>query len=694
MRKILLMIFLLIPFFVKGEEPLAVDVFLLIDQSGSMKESDPNNIRISAAQYFIDLLSQDYSPSLPHRLGVINFGDKPPQTIPLTPLSDSGSLKSNLKPMDLGNTSFISALREAEANFSRDQRKQRRVVIILTDGEPDDARKLSKDAYFREIENFVQSKLRDTLIYVILVDVKDRFWRKDKPYWDKITGGKVYLLRSMDEEQLQKVYTDIGSNLMRAEAPKWDIVPPEGKEVEVEPYLEKITFVILKKDKDTPVEIVMPSGRPLSEREDNVKHTPPTKGFNIWREIYTVMMPQPGKWKYKLGGQGKVEIGRTPLPIEMKLVSPAGKPLGVSLSPDGKVIRSFLYPQGKPIWVIASFLKRDGSAVEEIPGYRLYLGAILQTPTGKSYHIDLLETRSKGVFQGSQVVETREEGEYKLIPQVKGGDKDISPSVIYLFRVKPIPYVEVKEPTSDKSYHPLDNIPVKAAILVAGKPVSPGQWFSDSPNSLLWAQLKRGSELLPISVHLEYNDEENIFIGFLKAPKETGDYILSFHLSGHLLTGEEYLSEPTEDVALFIRYSLLSFLKVWLWVIPIIAGLAILYIGIRWWRQPELSGRIEWTYISSSGAVERGEATLQGRIMRMGGGNKDDIRPVPSWPKETWCEFTARFCKEGKICVKASYYPNLARGRKNRIDKYLSQSGDSFSIRNDSEEIIITYFIG
>lgn len=165
MRILKLTLFIIFPLFLLAAEPFTIDAFLLIDQSGSMKDTDPHNIRISAAEYFIDLLSQDYSKTLKHRLGIVNFGDKPPQTIPLTYLSPEGAakLKNSLKPLDLGNTSFISALKEAKREFQRGERESQKVVIILTDGEPDDSRKLSLGDYFKEIEDFVRSQMQDVL---------------------------------------------------------------------------------------------------------------------------------------------------------------------------------------------------------------------------------------------------------------------------------------------------------------------------------------------------------------------------------------------------------------------------------------------------------------------------------------------------------------------------------------------------
>jgi uncharacterized protein YegL len=696
MRILKLTLFIIFPLFLLAAEPFTIDAFLLIDQSGSMKDTDPHNIRISAAEYFIDLLSQDYSKTLKHRLGIVNFGDKPPQTIPLTYLSPEGAakLKNSLKPLDLGNTSFISALKEAKREFQRGERESQKVVIILTDGEPDDSRKLSLGDYFKEIEDFVRSQMQDVVIYTILVDTKDRFWKKDKPYWDKITGNKTHLLRSMDEKQLQNLYTEIGASLMRGLAPEWRSLPSEGREVSVnvDPYLENIKFIVRKTDKKTKVEIIRPNGKPISSKDKDVTHTGPIKGWNIYSEIFTVLEPQPGEWKYKLSGEGEVEVGKTPIPVEMKLLSPKGKLLSTTISSQGEKEEIYLYPVGKPIVVIASFLKRDGSPVKEIPGYRLYLGAKVTTPDGVTRPLDLRE-REEGVYYSSQIVETKREGDYQLVPVVKGGNQDISPKTIYVLRAKPIPYLKLEEPKPGATYPPGKKFKIRASILVSSKPISPESFFTDSPNSLLWAQLKRGNKLLPVSIDFTYKREDKSFEGIAVAPKKQGIYTVSIQLSGHLLSGEKYVAEPPEEISLRIKHSPISLLSFYWWVI-----LPILILGLVIWRiiiylQRPLYGRIEWIYIPTQGGAQlKGSEILRGKIMKLGGGSKDDIKPnVSGWPATTWCIFRAK-SKGGSDIVYAKY---VSSGLGTKTQTWLERelkNGDYFSLRFKGEEITITYY--
>jgi len=49
------------------ELPKPLDVFLAIDQSGSMEFTDPHGVRISSAKYFVDFLASQRSDFFNHR---------------------------------------------------------------------------------------------------------------------------------------------------------------------------------------------------------------------------------------------------------------------------------------------------------------------------------------------------------------------------------------------------------------------------------------------------------------------------------------------------------------------------------------------------------------------------------------------------------------------------------------------------
>ncbi|GFP39747.1 vWA domain-containing protein, partial [Candidatus Hakubella thermalkaliphila] len=345
------------------ETPRPLDVFLLLDQSGSMRWTDPENIRLEAARYFTKYLAAFYTDIFDHHLGLINFGTTAPveAMVPLMPLDRQAisSIESKIVPLDLGDTSFINALQLAVQSFASAEEGRERAVVIFTDGEPDDPRKLSKEAYFKEIKEFVAKNMAEVSLYVVAVDVEGKYWPEDKQFWGEITRGRIFGLPSVKEAELDKIYSTILLELLRIPELHWDEVPEEGLEVKIDPYLEKVTFSVLKERAEVEFSLIRGDG-------EKVRPEDPDVAYSSGRlfEIYAISEPAPGMWKYTITkGRGRVEVGRAFIRVEAKLLQP--------LSP---------YPQGKTMELLASFRKRDGSPIKELPAYPLWMGARVIKP--------------------------------------------------------------------------------------------------------------------------------------------------------------------------------------------------------------------------------------------------------------------------------------------------------------------------
>src|SRR5437899_7286394 len=151
------------------ESELPADIILVIDQSGSMSKgrhpTDPTGVRVQGSLAFLEFVAGRGRANLPHRFGVVNFGSDAPRkyAVPLTPIASLEDpslqrIRLQLTPLDLGDTSFISALRLAiqflrEGNSFTEQRN--RALVLFTDGEPDDLRKLAPQRYFAELQKFI-----------------------------------------------------------------------------------------------------------------------------------------------------------------------------------------------------------------------------------------------------------------------------------------------------------------------------------------------------------------------------------------------------------------------------------------------------------------------------------------------------------------------------------------------------------
>lgn len=114
-----------------------IAVSLVIDTSGSMADTDPNNLRKTAAEIFIDLLSPD------DYFGVVIFSTDAVEAIPMqqvVSMENKANLKSTLAPAITasGDTDYLKALQAAEYQLdSFTEQDVRKVIIFLTDGVPD-----------------------------------------------------------------------------------------------------------------------------------------------------------------------------------------------------------------------------------------------------------------------------------------------------------------------------------------------------------------------------------------------------------------------------------------------------------------------------------------------------------------------------------------------------------------------------
>ena len=125
-----------------------IAVSLVIDTSGSMAETDPGNLRKTAAEIFVDMLSpEDY-------VGIVSFSTDVKELAPMQPVGDATNkqtIKGTLAPIvgADGNTNYQLALQKAEQQLdSYTDQNIRKVIIFLTDGVPEPDYALREDAAF------------------------------------------------------------------------------------------------------------------------------------------------------------------------------------------------------------------------------------------------------------------------------------------------------------------------------------------------------------------------------------------------------------------------------------------------------------------------------------------------------------------------------------------------------------------
>lgn len=618
-------------------EFLPLDVVLIVDQSGSMVQTtDRSGLRAKAAEFFVEYLRSWASVRQDHRLGVVNFGSDAPseKSVPLQPVvAASGAIKQAIEQIQqqvaaqhLGHTMFVSALGEAkrlleEANAFTPDRQP--ALIILTDGEPDDGLKPKKplDSFFREIENYIGQNLpREKVpIYVVAIDQHNQYWPSNRPYWERLCKRAVRI-ESTDREELIPVYMQVLGDLLGFE---WKEVT--AQQVELPPYLERVSFTLLKLDPAVKLRILDPTGQELSPQPPKVIRQT-GKGEREY-EIYSIGDPQPGSWTVEPvtpGGQrflGRMKIYQHSLFVTTIVHSPHP-----------------LHPQGKPMSFNLEFRRRDGKPVAEIPGYPLRIWAKVLTPSAHEQgrapqQVDL--KRQGSVYVGEPEIAVTEPGVYAVDLWAQADGHRIYNKHVDV-EVKPLPYLKVGDP--EVPWHSAGEI--SARLMQAGQPVQASNVFhpSASATALVVIRVRRGDQVLlvdfmrpvqgaeatefhyslpPISSFSE--DLRQMFSDFIRfrwsqvfrlTPRRVTD-LVEMKIVGQLPDGNKYESEIVE-----IPYERVEewWSVVVLFALPIVTLIVIVAFGLRqwgWWvRAPKMALTV---YAEPTDGGERTECGLYGR---------------------------------------------------------------------------------
>nr|WP_319217229.1 vWA domain-containing protein [uncultured Trichococcus sp.] len=125
-----------------------IAVSLIIDTSGSMAETDPNHLRKTAADIFVDMLSPE------DHVGIVSFATEATELVPMQQVGDAANkqtIKNTLAAITEvnGNTNYRAALEKAEEQLgSIADPAVRKVILFLTDGVPEPDYALREDTSF------------------------------------------------------------------------------------------------------------------------------------------------------------------------------------------------------------------------------------------------------------------------------------------------------------------------------------------------------------------------------------------------------------------------------------------------------------------------------------------------------------------------------------------------------------------
>jgi hypothetical protein len=288
---------------VAAQTSLSLDIVVLIDSSGSMGETDPEHLRVSAAYYLLDYVrAVSQLQGEAGRFAVANFDTEIISQKPLT-LLQPDLIQGSITPQLRGNTDFRPPLDFAIEQLSNADDQNKKAVFLFTDGEPEPVPDFQD--YFQNPSSGLKARIDRLLelgaqVFVIAIHDTNRA----REAWINLLGGDNY--RSIDSATaLAGIYHDMLAPLLglSVQEGQTTIEDSADKAVTVEPYLEHIVFSLIKDQPQAQVTLRDPNGAIL----------PPAGGGgdNDLHLIYAISRPDGGTWHVLVeGGTAQLWVDR------------------------------------------------------------------------------------------------------------------------------------------------------------------------------------------------------------------------------------------------------------------------------------------------------------------------------------------------------------------------------------------------
>ncbi len=266
-----------------------IDAVLVLDSSGSMKHTDPLNLRLPAAKLFIALLGKA------DRAGVISFSDRGYPLAALMPAHDDAARQKLLQAVDKVEsngqfTNLHDALLKARAMLGEQQDDRPRYVILMSDGQMDTGN-AARDAQ-------LTAQLKDTLIPELTKAHITLYTIAFTPASDvallkaiaEATRGQFRL--ALLDKDLHDVFTSLFES---AKTP--DMLPIEGGEFHADDAIQEVTVVATKDNPKVQIFLQAPDGKRLAATDAAAQNKAMRWYSSPAFDMITLDHPAAGVWK-------------------------------------------------------------------------------------------------------------------------------------------------------------------------------------------------------------------------------------------------------------------------------------------------------------------------------------------------------------------------------------------------------------
>jgi len=270
----------------KSKIQTTTDLRVLVDISGSMKKTDPKNLRRSAVRLLAGLIPQN------SQAGIWNFGKQVNMAVKIGTVNDAWRDQAREQSKKISSvglyTNIESAMRSVSFDWKKPDPRYKRNLILLTDGHVDVSQDDKQDQASRKrIIKDILPMLEKAKVRIHTIALSDDVDESLLSTLSAYTDGLYKKVNSADE--LQKLFLQ-----MLEQSVNLDTIPIEDNRFNVDANINDMTLLVFNKDKAHPTKIVTPGKRTwdIKKSADNVKWFR-DDGF----DLITIKKPQHGQWK-------------------------------------------------------------------------------------------------------------------------------------------------------------------------------------------------------------------------------------------------------------------------------------------------------------------------------------------------------------------------------------------------------------
>jgi len=265
---------------------LSSDVRVVIDISGSMKKSDPKNLRIPASELLIGLLPEGSNA------GIWTFGKYVNMLVPHGLVTESWKSTASKEIQKINSVAMYTnigrATEVATASWKKPDPTARRSLILLTDGVVDISRNMADN--YRERERIVEKllpQLRQKGVTVHTIALSEHADAKLMQRLALETEGVFQTV--LNAADLPKAFLQTFDN-----AVPQDQVPLDENYFSIDGSVDEFTALVFKGKNSPPTLLQTPDGKKLSQRS-GLKSLSwlATDAY----DLITISKPQPGEWR-------------------------------------------------------------------------------------------------------------------------------------------------------------------------------------------------------------------------------------------------------------------------------------------------------------------------------------------------------------------------------------------------------------